>query len=127
MHAESDTGTADVNEAIVAFKEKMADRNGTLKRAFGEIRDHVRREVDELKTASAAGRGVIPEIAYTDIENGSVPETARQAATASGVSRRFARMARNEISRRSPSSQSTSGTQARLRHSVRRPTSRSSG
>ena len=49
MHAESDTGTADVNEAIVAFKEKMADRNGTLKRAFGEIRDHVRREVDELQ------------------------------------------------------------------------------
>lgn len=79
MHAETGAGTADVNEAIVAFKGEMAGRSGELKRAFDETRDHVRREVDAIQAAAAAGQGVIPEIAYSDIDNGSVSESVRQA------------------------------------------------
>jgi hypothetical protein len=76
MHAET-AATDDVSEAIVAFKRKMAPRRDALKRAFGEVKEHISRAADLIRKESAAGRNVIPEIEYSDIKAGSVSEAAR--------------------------------------------------
>ena len=74
----------DVTEAIVAFKRKMAPRLDTLKRAFGEAKEHISRAADTIRKESAAGRAVIPEVDYSDIRNGSVPEAARASTRKTG-------------------------------------------
>ena len=43
----------DVRDQIVAFKRKMAPRREALKRAFGEVKDHVSRAADRIRS----GRG----------------------------------------------------------------------
>ena len=77
MHAEAGE-KIDVKREIRAFKRKMADRRDVLKRAFGEVKDHVTRRADEIQKAQAAGKKVIPEIDYRDIAAGSVADTARE-------------------------------------------------
>jgi hypothetical protein len=74
----------DVKDQIVSFKRDMAERRLALKSAFGDVRDHVRRRADAIQADSAAGRPVVPEIAYRDIKAGSVSEATRQAVRQSG-------------------------------------------
>ncbi len=73
-----------VSDQIVAFKRKMAPRRDALKGAYASVTDHVRRATDTIRTDVAAGRGVIPEVEYTDIRDGKVPEAARQAIRRTG-------------------------------------------
>ncbi|HEY1719738.1 MAG TPA: YbiU family protein [Magnetospirillaceae bacterium] len=70
MHAKTDT--LDVSDQIVAFKRSMAPRRDVLNRAFAEVTNHVTREVEAIRTASAAGKPVIPEISYEHIRDGKV-------------------------------------------------------
>ena len=66
----------DVADQIVAFKRAMAPRRAALHKAFGEVTDHVRREADRIQADAAAGRQVIPEIAYADVRDGKVSDAA---------------------------------------------------
>ena len=68
----------DVHEQIVAFKRRLAPNRDALRRAYGEVRDHVSRAVDRILAGTASGRAVIPELDYQDIRNGRVPESVRQ-------------------------------------------------
>ena len=74
----------DVSNQIVAFKRKLAPRREALKRAYAEVRDHVRRAVDNIRRDVEAGRGVVPELEYRDIRNNTVPDAARQKIRAMG-------------------------------------------
>ena len=77
MHREAES-RFNVVDQIVAFKRSMAPRRQALKRAFGEVKDHVRRAADTIRQEAAAGRPVVPVVAYGDIRSGSVAEATRQ-------------------------------------------------
>ncbi|MGH7136170.1 MAG: YbiU family protein [Pirellulales bacterium] len=66
-----------VSDHIIAFKQSLAPRRQALRRAFDEVKDHVCRAVDSIRDDVAAGRPVIPEIDYRDIQSGSVSEKTR--------------------------------------------------
>ena len=68
----------DIPKSILAFKRLMAPRREILKRSFGEVKDHVRRIVEDIRRDTAAGRPVIPEITYRNIEEGSVSDEMMQ-------------------------------------------------
>jgi hypothetical protein len=68
----------DVRDRIVAFKRSLAPRRETLKRAYAEATDHVRRAVDAIVPTRPRGGRVVPEVRYTDIRSGTVPETTRR-------------------------------------------------
>lgn len=74
----------DVPARIAAFKRALAPRREALTRAFAEVRDHVRRAVDAIQADTAAGRPVIPEIAWRDIEAGAVTDATLQAVRRTG-------------------------------------------
>jgi Gig2-like len=74
----------DVGDRIVAFKQAMAPRRAELKRAFGEVRDHIARAAGTIQAEQAAGRPVIPEIAYGDIAAGAVGDEAKAAIRRTG-------------------------------------------
>src|SRR5258707_4463285 len=82
-HAEGES-KFDVADQIVAFKRSMAPRREALRRAFGEVKDHVSRAADAIRADMAAGRPVVPEVDYRDIRNGSVSEGTRQAIRRAG-------------------------------------------
>lgn len=69
----------DVRNAVVAFKRSVSDRRPALKRAFGEVEAHVRREADAIRAAVAAGRAVVPEIDHRAIRDGAVSDAVRDA------------------------------------------------
>ena len=76
MH--SQTATAfDVSNHVVAFKRSLAPRRHDIERAYHDVRDHVRRAADAVQANVAAGRPVIPEVAYRDISDGRVPDRTR--------------------------------------------------
>ena len=83
MHGEAES-KFDVADQIVAFKRSMAPRREALKRAFGEVKDHVGRAADAIRKDAAAGRPVVPEVDYRDIRGGSVSEGMRQAIRRTG-------------------------------------------
>ena len=72
------TVEVDVRDQIIAFKRTLAPSRGVLKRAFDDVKDHVTRAADSILTETAAGRPVVPELEYSDIRNGNVPESVRQ-------------------------------------------------
>jgi hypothetical protein len=74
----------DVRDQIVAFKRKLAPRREALKRAYADVKDHVRQAVDLVLREAAAGRTVVPELHYRDIRNNTVPEGIRQSIRKSG-------------------------------------------
>jgi Gig2-like len=74
----------DVSDRIVAFKRRMAERRDALKASFADVRDHVRRRVDEVHAKAGAGNEVIPELDYQSIKAGGVSDQTRQAIRASG-------------------------------------------
>ena len=77
MHGEAES-KFDVADQIVAFKRSMTPRREALKRAFGEVKDHVSRAAYAIREDTAAGRPVVPEVEYRDIRSGSIAEGTRQ-------------------------------------------------
>jgi len=75
----------DVRNEIAAFKQRMRSRRADLQRAFAEVKDHVTRAADRIRTDDAAGRPTVPDLAYADIKAGRVTDRARQAIRASGA------------------------------------------
>ena len=73
-----------VADQIIAFKRSLAPRRPALKRAFDEVKDHVRRAADAIRADSASGRPVIPEIDFREIRSGSVSQEACQAIRRTG-------------------------------------------
>ncbi len=69
----------DIRGAVRAFKEALADRAEALRCSFREAEDHVRREADVIARDAAAGRPVVPEIAFAAIRDGTVSEADRVA------------------------------------------------
>jgi hypothetical protein len=55
-----------------------------LKRAYADVREHVRRAADKVREDVAAGRTVVPEIEYRDIRDSNVQEATRQAIRKTG-------------------------------------------
>jgi hypothetical protein len=74
----------DVRDQIIAFKRKLAPRREVLNRAYGDVRDYVKRAVDIVVREVAAGRAVVPELNYPDIRNNTVPEAIRQSIRKTG-------------------------------------------
>ena len=68
----------DVRDQIAAFKRKVAPNREALKRAYGEVKDHVSRAADSILSDVAAGRPVVPELEYRAIRDGQVPEDVRR-------------------------------------------------
>jgi Protein of unknown function (DUF1479) len=66
----------DVTDRIVAFKRALGPRRDVLKRAYFEVRDHVARVADAILADAAAGRPVVPELDYQDIQEGGVSDAA---------------------------------------------------
>jgi hypothetical protein len=83
MHPEV-TGTFDVSGRIVAFKRSLKPAAETLRHAFLEVQDHVRRAADRILSESSARRPVVPELDYRDIKNGIVSDGTRAAIRKSG-------------------------------------------
>ena len=59
---------ADVAAAQRALRAALPRRA----EVFAQVRDHIRREVEEINAACARGTGVIPQLGYADIEAGRV-------------------------------------------------------
>lgn len=83
MHAVPKS-TPDVTDRIVAFKRSLAPARQTLQRAYDEVTAHVGRAVDVIRADAAAGRPVVPEVAYGDIRDGRVSDATRSAIRATG-------------------------------------------
>ena len=77
MHAETKSDF-DVSDEIVAFKHRIRPRKAELKKAFDDVRDFVKREAAAIQSDDAAGRPVVPELAYKDIEAGKVSDAAKK-------------------------------------------------
>jgi hypothetical protein len=67
----------DVAEKIVAFKRSLRPKRDVLGRAYVEAKDFVSQAVDAIRTDAAAGRPVVPEIAYQQIKDGTVTDATR--------------------------------------------------
>ena len=76
MQAEVDNAY-DVSARIVAFKQSLASKRGTLARAFRAVRGHVKRAAEAIRKDTAAGTPVVPEVEYRDIRDGAVSDVAR--------------------------------------------------
>ncbi|HVZ13464.1 MAG TPA: YbiU family protein [Bauldia sp.] len=74
----------DVADDIVAFKRKMRSRHDVLKRAYDDVRGHVMKAADKIRSDSAAGRPTIPEIDFADIRAGKVSDATRDAVRRTG-------------------------------------------
>ncbi len=83
MHADP-LATPNVSGEIAAFKRSLAPARSVLRQAFDDARSHVARAVDAIRADVAAGRPVVPEIAYRDITGERVPDAARAAIRATG-------------------------------------------
>jgi hypothetical protein len=83
MHGEAEP-KFDVADQIVAFKRSMAPRREALRRAFLEVKDHVRRAAEAIRADVSAGRPVVPELDYCDIRSGSIAEGTRKAIRGTG-------------------------------------------
>src|ERR1700730_4245596 len=74
----------DVRDQITAIKRKLAPHREALKRAYEDVRDHVKRAVDIVLRDVAAERAVVPELNYRDIRNNTVPEATGQSIRKTG-------------------------------------------
>ena len=79
-----DLSNHDVRRQIVALKRKLAPRREALKRAYEDVKDHVRRAVEKILGDVDAGRPIVPELTYRDIQNNTVPDAIRQQIRATG-------------------------------------------
>jgi len=85
MHSETvEKNPFEVRDQVVAFKRAMAPRRAALSKAFGEVRDHVKRAADTIQSEAVAGRAVVPDLQYVDIRDGKVTEEMRAAIRKTG-------------------------------------------
>jgi hypothetical protein len=75
---------SDVGDRIIGFKRAMAPRRDALRHAYADLTGHIRRAVDSVLSDAAAQRPVIPEVAYSDISSGKVPDASKQAIRKAG-------------------------------------------
>ena len=73
-----------VSGQVVAFKRSLAERRPQLREAFEDARTYVARAVDTIRAEVAAGRPVVPEIAFRDISDDRVSDATRDAVRATG-------------------------------------------
>ena len=71
-----------VRSAILQMKHAVRSRCDVTTR-FADVRGHMQREAEAIQAATDAGRPVIPEVRFADIENAAVP-----AATIAEIHRR---------------------------------------
>jgi Protein of unknown function (DUF1479) len=83
MHA-APKETIDVADRIVAFKRSLTPLRDTLRRSYDEVKAHISRAVDAIRTDAAAGRPVVPEVDYRDISEGRVSDAMQSAIRATG-------------------------------------------
>lgn len=76
MHPETDT-SFDVRDRIVAFKRSLAARRRELEHAYADVTSCVRRAADTIQSSVAAGRPVVPDVAYRDISERRLPDRTR--------------------------------------------------
>jgi hypothetical protein len=74
-----------IGEHIKALKQELRAKLPDLKKIMAEVEGFTRREVDEIATARAAGRTLVPEIDFKDIEAGKVSEATKDALRRRGV------------------------------------------
>lgn len=65
----------DVPKAIRDAKRQLRGQLPELDRIFAEVEDEMRREADGIAAARERGGPVIPELAYRQIRDGTVPES----------------------------------------------------
>ena len=75
---------SDVGDRIISFKRTMASRRDALRRAFADVTGHIRRAVDSVLSDAAAQRPVIPEVPYSDISSGKIPDASKRAIRKAG-------------------------------------------
>ncbi len=78
------TVEVDVRDQIVAFKRKLAPNRDALTRAYADVKDHINRAVERIARDVDAGRSVVPELEYRDIQAGTVSEDVRRSIRSSG-------------------------------------------
>jgi hypothetical protein len=66
--------TQKLTETIVSAKRILRGQSLSYARAFAEVEDYVKREVDDVQDERARGKSVIPEINYGDITSGRVSD-----------------------------------------------------
>lgn len=71
-------GEVEVRDQIVSFKRSLAPNREALKRAYEDVKDHVRRAAGNIIDSVAAGRAVVPEVDYRHIRNDEVSEAVRK-------------------------------------------------
>jgi Protein of unknown function (DUF1479) len=79
-----EANSTEVTDRIVAFKQSLAPRRDALRRAYLDVKDHIRREVDRVLTDAAAGRPVVPELPYRSIQDRNVSDETRAAIRRTG-------------------------------------------
>ncbi len=62
---------------IAETKTRLKRDQSLIDRAFGEVRDDLRREMEAIRNLADKGVSVVPEMAYADIENDAVSEQVR--------------------------------------------------
>ncbi len=78
------TNELDVTDRIAAFKRSLTRQRDALKRAFADVKDHISRATEAIQADAAAGRPVVPEVAYRDIAEGKVSDATRAAIRGAG-------------------------------------------
>src|SRR3954469_21442957 len=66
-----------IGEHIKALKQDLRAKLPDLKKVMAEVEDFTRREVDEIATARAARRSVVPVIDFKDVEAGTVSDATK--------------------------------------------------
>jgi hypothetical protein len=74
-----------IGETVKATKRALRAKLPDLRKTMGEVEDFLRREVDAIVKTRDAGRSVVPEIAYQDIEAGRVSEATKDDLRRRGV------------------------------------------
>src|SRR2546426_820425 len=59
--------TQKLSEAIVTTKRMLRSQLPGYAKAFTEVEDHIKHELDEVQELRVRGKSVIPEIDYSDI------------------------------------------------------------
>jgi GNAT superfamily N-acetyltransferase len=74
-----------IGEHIKALKQDLRAKLPDLKRVMAEVEDEIRREVDEIAAARAAGRSLVPVLDFKDVEAGRISDATKAELRKRGV------------------------------------------
>src|SRR4051794_1882816 len=74
-----------IGEHIKALKRDLRAKLPDLKKVMAEVEDFTRREVDEIASARAAGRNIVPVLDFKDVETGNVSDATKNEVRRRGV------------------------------------------